>query len=231
MERINKKGSHIGIVISFVIFMTFIVFLYSISNPAIKTEKSDESLIEYLEPKIIQEVSSGLTTIYASSSDAGYNCIGIQNYPGVGFSTIAKNAEDVIIDSYISGSNLYLEPGEDFVKVFYSEDSLEQHNFNFEDCLEIGTTAIDFQRTEKYVSESKIVSLIEDLNNEGYEELKTQFNFVESKDFGIGFVNDETEIETESSDLSTNIYVEEIPIQYFDNQANIKNGFLKIRVW
>jgi hypothetical protein len=225
-----KKGSHIGIVISFVIFMTFAVFLYTIAGPAIKTEKSDQSLIEYLEPKMIEKISSNLTTIYASSSGSDYYCFEILNYPGAGFNTIAKTEKGTILDQDISGNNLYLETTETFVKVFYSEDSLKENTFDSGGCPSTNPT-IDFERTEKYISEAKAITLINDLKTD-YKNSRVQFNFVASKDFGMGFVyNNGTEFETKSPDILTNIYVEKIPIQYFDNEANIKGGFLKIKVW
>ena len=35
----SKKGSHVGVVVSFVIFVTFLIFLYTIIQPATVREK------------------------------------------------------------------------------------------------------------------------------------------------------------------------------------------------
>ena len=36
----NKKGSHVGMILSFALFITFVVFIYTIVNPTINTSES-----------------------------------------------------------------------------------------------------------------------------------------------------------------------------------------------
>ena len=51
---ISKKGSHVGVVVSFVIFVTFLVFLYTIVQPATVREKDRQYLLDYLTLNLIE---------------------------------------------------------------------------------------------------------------------------------------------------------------------------------
>jgi hypothetical protein len=48
-------------ILSFVIFVTFLVFLYSALEPAIKTQKEKDSLLDFLEVEIINNMTRDLT--------------------------------------------------------------------------------------------------------------------------------------------------------------------------
>ena len=58
----NKRGSHVGIVLSFVIFVTFLAFLYTIIEPTIKIQQDKESLLNYLKIELMETFSADLTS-------------------------------------------------------------------------------------------------------------------------------------------------------------------------
>ena len=47
----NKKGSHVGLVLSFVIFVVFLIFMYPLVGPALETKGDKQYLLEPLEKK------------------------------------------------------------------------------------------------------------------------------------------------------------------------------------
>ena len=54
----------------------------------------------------------------------------------------------------------------------------------------------------------------------------------ENTEFGIGFVfYNGTKIPSQEPEVSGNIYAEEQQILYIENNGDIKNGFLTIKVW
>lgn len=55
---LNKKASHAGIMISFAIFVTFIIFLIIILDPAAKKPESKDKLVDFIELKLIENISS-----------------------------------------------------------------------------------------------------------------------------------------------------------------------------
>ena len=60
----NKRGSHVDFAIAFVIFITFVIFLFAIIKPALSHKGSNlESFSDYLSREIINKTSGDLTTI------------------------------------------------------------------------------------------------------------------------------------------------------------------------
>ena len=60
MKIKNKKGSHVGIIFSFIIFVSFLIFLILMIEPSINTQKSKQHIIELLKNELIKNVSSEL---------------------------------------------------------------------------------------------------------------------------------------------------------------------------
>ena len=79
----NRSGSHVGMIISFVIFITFIVFLYTVIKPAFNTGEDKKTILDDITNTIINNVSSNLTVVTLqldSSNDHSKNCMRVQNF-------------------------------------------------------------------------------------------------------------------------------------------------------
>ena len=63
----EKKGSHVGIMLSFVIFVTFLVFLYSVIQPIIKTGQEKKISLDSLKIELVIILDPDLTS-YSSGS-------------------------------------------------------------------------------------------------------------------------------------------------------------------
>ncbi len=230
MKRIKgKKASHVGMVLSFVIFVTFLVFLYSIIQPATKTEKTKKDLVSFLKNELVNELSSDVTI--ATINTKSKNCIKIDFIPGTeSFGFIAKDPETKkILESFSVDSKIIIKNNNaELVKVFFSEE-FEKNSGEDESCEE--TYELGLVRTETYLFESKIKNMINNFK-ENYIEIKNKLKIPPGSEFGFSFIDFQGEvISTPEKEVSVDIYVEEIPIQYLDEQANIKSGFLSIKVW
>ena len=64
----NKKGSHVGFILSFVIFITFIVFLLVVFNPRINFKQNKEPILSHLETELLILFDSDLTNIDSAAS-------------------------------------------------------------------------------------------------------------------------------------------------------------------
>ncbi|MFH1917494.1 MAG: hypothetical protein ABIJ14_00060, partial [Nanoarchaeota archaeon] len=66
-----------------------------------------------------------------------------------------------------------------------------------------------------------------------YSDLKKDLKIPDENEFGFDFIynNDRTTIKVGEENSQTNIYIEEIPVQYIDEEANILTGLIKIKVW
>ncbi|MEK6913263.1 MAG: hypothetical protein AABW47_01165 [Nanoarchaeota archaeon] len=78
----NRSGSHVGMIISFVIFVTFIVFLYGVMKPTIDTGQDKKALLENVQYQLIQKASSNLTiiTTQIDSALATEECFQLDNF-------------------------------------------------------------------------------------------------------------------------------------------------------
>lgn len=238
----KKRGSHVGMVLSFVVFITFLVFLYSVVEPAIKTQKDEKAILNYLRTELIKKISANLTSVSIIINDTvPGNCIQLENFTNeaeIGSKLIVKNNSGNIFTAKISGNNLFVDresSGNIFFKIYFSEEFEETEEGTMEGCENLNKEAGDYKigliRTEKNIFEVKIIKLIEKYNID-YENLKNELKIPSGNDFGFGFIcNNGTVIETGEKDLSTNIYTEETPITYIDEDASILSGFIKTKIW
>ena len=232
----NKKaGTHIGVVLSFVIFVVFLVFLYSTLIEPTINQNDKNYLLENLKTKLIKNVSEELTFITTNlNNNPSQNCIELVNFitkTEINSNIISKNEN--ILQSYINGNNLRIvrESNETFFKIYYSKE-FEELNSVGENCevIDENNYAIGLVRTDKYVFETKIINLMSEYEN-NYETLKEELKVPIGSDFNFGFIyNNKTSIITEK-DILTNIYAVEIPVQYVDKESNILLGLINIKIW
>src|SRR3990167_7822256 len=103
----QKRGSHVGVVLSFVIFMTFIFFIYLIIQPALKTDKKDNSL-EFLARSLIENSSANLTSASISiAQQSSQNCVRLSGFftaTSIGNRFIVRNSSESVLQSQIDGT-------------------------------------------------------------------------------------------------------------------------------
>jgi len=236
----NKRGSHIGFVLSFVIFIVAIVYLYTILKPAIEVDNHNEYLFNSLKENLINISSEEITTLTIQLDGifpTSENCISINNILDeiIISDLIIKNGEGNLHDYEILGSSLEVEVGvgfEGILKVYYS-DSLGNNSITgLEDCQSMNSYSIDLIQTDKYNYEESVTDILEDYIND-YEGLKTELGVPSYTEFDLAFIyNNGTRIET-GKELPTlgEIFVKTIPIKYIDADANLNMGFLEISLW
>jgi len=218
----NKKGSHVGIIASFGLFVLFLIVLAFIFEPVFKSQKDKNLLLESLESKLKEEFSSNLTT--AIVSPTGVSCLIIANLDidvEDGLDAIVKDSDNTVINSQYSGNDLIIESTISTpLWVYYSESNFTDTSTTGSGCE---TPEVKSVRMEKKVFEEKITNGI---NN--YEALKTNvsYNFGFSFEFANGI-----SINTPERDIATEVYSKEIPIQYINKDADTLSGKLTIRVW
>ncbi len=232
----NRKASHVGVVLSFVIFITFIIFLYSITEPATTVDRGKEDLLEYLKTELIRDFSADMTTETILIKDSVVSdCVRIDTEDG-DLTTIAKDEETGnILESYFDGNKVEIKRNSATnLKVYYSEEFPEIYSSL--GCTDLNEEDYEFGlvRTMEEIFESRILNFSNFINNsQGYDSIKEEYNIPPGSEFGFAFEdgNRNVLVETQDKDVSTDIYVNEVTIQYIDNEANIKPGFIRIKVW
>ena len=230
----DKKGSHVGVVISFVIFVTFLLFIYSILEPSINTKNRAETELKNIEKKIIPAISDNLTSTTIDVGNSENNCLKISDWD-LGNNVVVKNGEEVlgVSISSLESEELQIESaGVDFFKI-YSSGSLPKAEVESVSCVSVSDGAgyeLGLVKEAKYIFESKISELLS--NYENYEMLKQNLSIPEDIEFGVGFVsNNGSFVETSINGNADNLYIIEIPISYVDADANILPGFLRLKAW
>jgi len=223
----NKRGSHVGIILSFVIFITFVVFVYSILQPGLKVEKEKEAALEYLKTNLLNAFKDNLIVVTVSAPaeiSPPPICIRLNTNNFVGSKFIAKKQDDSIISAgdKVNPLNLNL----DTFKVYFS-NSINPTALGFlgDSCTLLEPNRVDINEE---IFETKIKDSITDQNT-----FKQRFNLPEGNDFGFSFTDKEGAVinTIDNTPQGINIYTEEILIKYIDIEANAKYGSIVIRVW
>lgn len=237
LKQKNKKGSHIGIILSIVIFVGFLIFLYVIMGPAIKPQKDKQALLDSLEIRLLEQVSSDLTTVTMSISNSYTpigNCISIAHVEEVGeLDSIVKDEDGNPVNSN-PGTNLDIDwTGGRFFKIYYSEESFDDFPLSngCDNPVINSDYFINSIKTNEKIFETKILTLIS-LYEGDYGYVKELLRVPEGNDFSFNFTyNNRTNIGTVKQIPLVNVYVEEIPVQYVNREANLEPGAITIKVW
>ena len=205
----NKRGSHVSFIISFVLFISFLIFFIGIIKPFEKNETGKSAILKHLENEIIKNVSDEILVISAAEKVGG-----------------SKSCSDI---NGLIGNNFFLKKDE-LIKI-YSSDKFFTNNFQ---CGSTKDYEIGLIRSQNYIISSKVLDLNKTYNDD-YETLKTNFGFPEINDFEFSFldINEVPVIETKSKETPpTDVLAELVPINYLDeNDVKIKNGYIKVILW
>jgi hypothetical protein len=233
--------------LSFAIFVTFIIFLYSVLSPAINLGEDKNLILNYVETGIIKNTSANLTsaTIQIEEPNPGQNCVILQGFLlGISESTddyyqaISKDGSGAIQPSYL---NLYdlkidrLDKKNTFFKIYFSSNFTRLISKEISNCktlledegYKVGSVTID-----NYMFERKIIHLV-DFYNEDYQKLKEDLKVPIGNEFWFNFTKgDSSSISPPAKEIpATNIFSNDVPIQYVDANANVQSGFINIKVW
>ena len=171
----NKRGTHVEVIISFIIFVVFLVFILIASKPSITKQEDKKNLFDSLEFNIMEEVSSDMTLVTISIEDNVAEWVTLDKTIddlGIEGNIIVKNPSGAHVDAYLSGNSITIRrvnPLETLFKIYYSEEFPE---VNPVAAYPSRATNIGLTKTNKYVFEQNVRTLIAD----DYETLKERFN-------------------------------------------------------
>ncbi len=237
----NKKGSHIGVMISFLVFVTFLIFLQILLEPALKSNQDRGTLLDGVKDDIINASSSNLkiATIFVEESVTS-NCVSIDSFlDDFDFDSriIVLSEDGNVVDSSLASDSNTLQMtrnfnSENLLKIHSSEvfDPLESGSISCQAIVEGSDYILGISREKNYVFEKKLASFIEDSSN--YSKLKLDLGIPEDIDLGIEFVYENgSSINTTEKDVTTNVYVDEEQIDYVGENGKILSGKLRIKIW
>ena len=241
----NCKGSHVGMMLSFAIFVTFIIFLYSVFQPSIGIGANKDIMIDDIKAKITENISSNFTSasvVIAEDSNPNSTCVTLTNF--LGFLAVNPPYKVIVKNEKLEDQEVYIidqtspdlkinrqSTSNTFFKAYSSPEFAPLGTESVGSCTSTSDYSIGSVVSGEYIFEKKMNEIINNYNTD-YEGLKKKLKIVSNTEFSFGFTTTNgTVIETKQDIISANVYAEEIPIQYIDNEANIRSGFIKIKVW
>lgn len=239
LKDVNKKGSHVGFVVSFVLFITFIVFVYAILSSRVDFGQEKANSLNYIKAEIMDRVSENLTSVsIAIGQQNPQSCIQLKDFflkTGMGDSFVARSDSGNVLRSGKSGSDLFLERnGNLFFRVYGSEEFAVSGG-TLSNCQSLSEGSqgytLGLSRDSREVFESKVLKLSGNYT-ENYEALKKDMRIVQGDEFGFRFTyNNGTEIKTPEKNVTINIYVDRAAVQYIKTDAARESGFMDVFVW
>ena len=242
MEKINKKGaSHIEIILSFVIFIGFIIFLFAVIKP-FKSAERGEIYLEVVERGIINQTSTEINSIplkinYEFKQDE--NCFSFV-FNGSLKNIIAKDENSDIMEA----KSLWIDNGEkkeiiinsnkNFSYV-YSSEEFNESIFDITKCKELNKEdyTIGLFRKEMMISESKMNNFYKKYN-ESYDNSKKDVGLPSSKDFAFSIrdtSNNAILIANKKVPKGVNVWAKDIPIRIAYNNGTFVYAMLNVQTW
>jgi len=243
MKKIkSKKASHVGVILSFVIFVTFVFMIFFVLQPRLKVVDKTNSL-DYIATELISNVSTDLTAVSVvinkSNPQGCVQLIDLINKTEITDRVIVKNETGSILTTSVStdGRSLYVQRGNSYlIYVYNAKDFNQAPTGGINPCQQIteGGTGytLGLSKTEPYVFDTGVAKLWLEYTLK-YDILKNYLKANPEDDFGFKFIyNNKSEIKTPVYNLtSINIYVGQTPVQYVNSKATIESGFFETTIW
>ncbi|MBI2045432.1 hypothetical protein HYT23_05210 [Candidatus Pacearchaeota archaeon] len=220
----GKRGSHVGVIASFTIFIMFLIGLYFSIQPLLKDQKDKDLLLDKLKDRLFDEMSNNLTVAVISTSSG--TCLKLSNsdVDVSGARAIVKDDGGTEIISGYDGSNLIIQAGSQTALWVYYAQEFQVNSGVDTSCV---SPAIKSVRQTYEIFEKKVADAV---NN--YAQIKASMNLQKFSDLGYSFeYNNGTSVSVGNPPSSGQIYAEEIPIQYINGKANSLSGKLTIKAW
>ena len=76
----SKRGSHVGVVISFILFITFVLFMYFLLSSRGNQQTGKASALEYVKGEVMDQISGEMKTVSVKVADLGSSCLTLGNF-------------------------------------------------------------------------------------------------------------------------------------------------------
>ncbi|MCX6748199.1 MAG: hypothetical protein NT076_01195 [Candidatus Pacearchaeota archaeon] len=221
----NKKAaSHIEVILSFVIFLGFLIFLLAMFNPFSSSTRGNN--LDYVERAIRNSTETELEFVTISFDDATEDCIYL-NY-SLKSKIYAKNESFSEIRAKNENGMLYLEGGGRFFYL-YSSPEFEELDVSIDECnKEIEGYRIGLYRNYSVISFDKL-NLLTNEYKLNYPELKSKLRIKGEFAFGVRDTSG-NEILL-ANNQGKNVYARDVPIQLVYKDGTLKYAIMNIQTW
>lgn len=228
---INKRGmEHVEVILSFVIFIGFLIFLLVIFRPF---EKADKSSV-YLDTvergiKDFANIQVNYTSLILNNSFIG--CFYI-NYPCD--KVIVKDKDDNIINAKCGEGKVYIGGSGKFYSI-YSSEEFEENSFDVRGCQFLDESNYSFGLFRSYdmVLYERLLGLKEKYETD-YTGIKKDFNLPASENFAFTIKDTTQNIMMQTNKTvpkRLTVLARDAPIQIIYKNGTIKYAILNVQNW
>lgn len=225
----TRKGSHVGFMISFAIFILFLVFAYTTIGYGEVDSETKENAMTNLEINFMKEIMEEVVIVSVYENQPDYDCVNFDAGNFENYSNYVVKANGTNVDASKSEGILKMEYNGEatLFKIYFSNESFNNSGTTNTNCIE---SSIKSVQKRKEIFEEEIISLKEAY--ESYNTLKNTLNIPLERDFSFEFeYSNGTILQTREKNISGDVYVKEIPINYFDRNGNYLDGKLRLKIW
>ncbi len=244
----TKKGlGHVEVIISFVLFVGFLVVLFVLFNPFESSQHTGiaDSVLVNLEEDLLREINSVSLSFGGDDVEDGKSCVSI------GFDEIAEdmkcNSGNVLVkdrtgkvNSYYSGNDLEIElSGEDadtgkYFYTIYCSEEIESSGSDLGDCgnnLVLTKDNLGIITMREAWSEKLILNFI----GQDYESIKSDYVLGGNEfSFEVYTLNDvlksEYSLDNEIPE-GVEVVAKTTPIKILNKDAEIKQHKMVVKTW
>jgi len=238
---LNKKSaSHVEIVMSFALFMLFVIFLLYQFNPA-KQQNLGNFLLDILQDSIEEQASVVLFEVpfFINSSAVTADCFIVKNPFNAKYNITALSAAKNPLGCDASSADIKIKKSGSDKQYFlyYSPDEALTPPNSVSGCQNIGEPGGNYsfsaQRSYKLLSLNKLKELENNYNTD-YNGLKEMLHFPSGKDFALEIkdLQGSSILKLErKKPAGIEIYARELPVELLNIDGTITKGIMNMQVW
>ena len=247
----NKRGSNVDIIISFMIFISFLVFFYAMTSSSMRFQQDKSSDLNYLQEELTKNMTSNLTIISVLTNSPGSTPNSLKllgmvdnlNNLEIPLNIVVANSTGTVFNSVNSGSDLYIDTSSGtgnpmLFDIYYSPlfNTISSGTLTSPQSLKLNANTnnytIEQVQEMNYLFDFNIIQLIDEYDS-NYTGVKNQLNLPPTDNFGFNFTYQNlTSIGTnDPKKIGTVVYSKLFPVLYLDKNSSIQEGNLIIRVW
>jgi hypothetical protein len=229
----NKKGSHVGIILSFTLFITSILFIYNIANSPIKTSIEKYNVIETIKNNFINYNSESVFVIRIPG-DTFPNCVRIERPDGLYddgqiFGKLISEGKTNEIGTTISDDYIYFQGSLGAKKLYYTNNSPDKTlTVVTSDCSDSNIFNVD---EGFFLMEKRIIETFEKFKDD-YADAKEELDISKDYDVVISFEYPNGNIiKINDKDVKDDVYANKYRVEFLSLDGDEEIGNLIIKIW
>jgi hypothetical protein len=231
MKKRKKGMSHVEIIVSFVIFLGFLVFIFSVLNP-FKTLDRKDIYFDVIEEGIKNYTSTKFDFLTINLNENVGGCFYIDYSLG---KVIVKNESYDFVDAKSDGGKVYIKGSGEFYYIYSCEEFEDKSLINEKECIKMEEMNYTFGLFRSYnMTSNKSLIKLKNEYETNYRQLKRKLGVPETEDFLFRVRNmtgQEILNVTKNIVRGAKVSTRGVPIQIVYNDGTLEYAILNIQKW